>query len=305
MSTSQRHLSWKAPCGLWLILAIGVIANAPAVQPDHLRALRIGMHPRLLADTPAQEPLARFTLCRYIKNETGLDTEIQTLTDYHELVSKLENGELEVGVFFGYEFAWAEEENAKLKPLALAVNVYPSRYIHVLARHDSPTRDLGGLEGRSLALTQNNPECKYSQFFLERLIRARGKALQDFFSRLVETTDQETALDDLVDGRVHAAAVDRVALRAYERRKPARFGQIKELLRSMGLPPPVLAFREGTLDPATLKRFQEGLLNARNNREGKRLLTFSRLTGFELAPAEFDRQLAETRKTFPSAQLKH
>ena len=44
-----------------------------------------------------------------------------------ELADKMTKGELQLGVFQGYEFAWAQEKQPQLKPLALAVNVYRLR----------------------------------------------------------------------------------------------------------------------------------------------------------------------------------
>ncbi len=60
--------------------------------------------------------------------------------------------------------------------------------------------------------------------------------------------------------------------------------------------------REGVLDDATLRRFQEGLLNAKRKEKGERLLTLFRLTGFEAVPKDFDAVLAETRKAYPAAK---
>ena len=57
--------------------------------------------------------------------------------------------------------------------------------------------------------------------------------------------------------------------------------------------------KDNRLDQATLVRFRRGLLGANRKEKGQVLLTLFRLTGFEAAPANFDRMLAQTQKTFP------
>ena len=86
---------------------------------------------------------------------------------------------------------------------------------------------------------------------------------------------------------------------AWERRKPGRFSQLKELARSQAVPPTVLAYYEAALDPATIKRFRDGLLGASRKEKGQTLLTFFRLTGFETIPKDFDQVVNETCKAYP------
>src|SRR5207244_11836898 len=91
----------------------------------------------------------------------------------------------------------------------------------------------------------------------------RSSDLKTFFPKITSPENTEDALDDVVDGVVQAAVVDRAGLEAYKRRKPGRFNRLKEVARSQPLPPPLVAYYEGVLDQDTLKRFGDGLLNAR------------------------------------------
>jgi hypothetical protein len=105
---------------------------------------------------------------------------------------------------------------------------------------------------------------------------------------------------------VQAAIADRAALEAYKRRKPGRFNQLREAVKSPPFPPPLVAFCDGALDEATLGRFRDGLLRASKTDRGQTTLTLFRLTGFDLVPSDFGNVLAETRKAYPppSAQTK-
>src|SRR5262249_9334671 len=195
------------------------------------------------------------------------------------------------------EFAWARGQHPKLQPLALAVNVHTYRTAHVVVRNDNKVANLAGLEGQSLALPRVNQG--HLRLFVEREAKTRGKELEKFFSKITAPDNIEDAIDDVVDGVVQATVVDRAGLEAYKRRKPGRFNRLKEPARWQPFPPPLVAYQEGVLDDATLRRFQEGLLNAKNKEKGERLLTLFRLTGFERVPKDFERVLAETRKEYP------
>jgi len=96
------------------------------------------------------------------------------------------------------------------------------------------------------------------RLFVERQCQANGKKPEEFFAKITNPENVEDALDDAVDGTVQAVAVDRAALEAFKKRKPARFGRLKEAARSQPFPPSVVAYSEGVLDNATLQRFRDG-----------------------------------------------
>src|SRR5262249_13984952 len=161
----------------------------------------------------------------FIKSETGLNNDIVRLKDWSEVAEKMFQKQLHFGVFRGYEFAWAQENQPKLKPLSLAVNV--SRYptAHVVTRKEDPASDFAGLRGHSLAIPSVG--AGFLRLFVERQGQAKGKKLEDFFSKITTPDNVEDALDDAVDGAVQAVVVDRAALEAFKRRKPGRFNRLK------------------------------------------------------------------------------
>jgi ABC-type phosphate/phosphonate transport system substrate-binding protein len=281
-------------CGSMVAWAVAVLAQAP----DKLSFLHVGTTPGILADkSKEEETRGRDSLVRFIKSETGFENEVTPLSSYRELAEQLDRGKLQIGVFAGFEFAWAKEQYPELRPLALAINEFPNQYVHIVTRRDDAAKDFAGLQGQTFALPWVKPG--HVQFFVDQQLLSQGKEGKQFFSRITAPENQEDALDDVVDGAVQAAAVDRVSLSAYRRRKPGRFDQLKEVAKSPALPASVVAYREGNLDKQTLQRLQDGLFGARNKQEGQRLLTLFRLTGFEAPADSFDRQLTETRKAYP------
>src|SRR5439155_17447571 len=99
----------------------------------------------LNAGSGTKEQTAIETLQGFIKTETGFDNDIVRQKDYQELARKMAKGELQLGVFQGFEFAWAQEKDAKFRPLALAVDVYPYRYAYLMVGRDSKVADFAAL----------------------------------------------------------------------------------------------------------------------------------------------------------------
>ena len=282
--------------GLAILLAVP--AAVVTGQPGKLDVLRIGSSGTLTGESKGdKEKSALETLQGFIKEETGYKNEILREKDWHDLASKLKKGNLQVGVFQGYEFAWAVEKYPTLKPLMLAINVYRYPIVYVVVRKNAAAKDFAGLKGQSIAIPSTGQG--YLRLFVDRECAAQGKKAEAFFAKVQTPENLEDALDDVVDGTVQAVVADRAALEAYKRRKPGRFKQLKEVAKSPPLPPTVIAYNDATLDEPTLKRFRDGLLNAGKTDKGETMLTFFRLSGFETVPADFGKVLARSRESFP------
>jgi len=278
------------------LYATGLPADTP--QQGKADFLHIGSCASLALDASGgKEDVAIDNLKSFIKSETGFDSDILRQKTWSDVADKLAKKEIELGVFQGIEFAWAHHKYPNLRPLALAVNGDSYRFASVLARKDDKATDFAGLRGRTIAL----PAVGQSQLrvFVDRLSQAQGKAPEAFFSKITSPENIEDTLDDLADGMVQAAAVDRVGLEAYKRRKPGRFARLKVIAESSAFPPPLIAYLDQALAKAKLDRFQEGLLNARQKEGGQRLLTLFKLTGFEKVPANFNEVVAAVQKEYP------
>jgi ABC-type phosphate/phosphonate transport system substrate-binding protein len=198
-----------------------LLATGGAVMPgqqSQLNVLRIGMSCSTTADPVAKkkDEAALETLKSFIKEETGFNNEIVPQKNWHELVDKMAQGHIHLGVFEGFEFAWAQEQTPALKPLALAVNVYVYPVAYVVVKKGNPAKDFGGLQSQSLALPETSQ--RFLHLFVSRQSQASGKSLETFFSKITTPENVEDALDDVVDGVVQAVAADRAALEAYKRR---------------------------------------------------------------------------------------
>src|SRR4051812_20244218 len=189
-SRTFRLNGLKAILPVWILAILlmfpGPQAEGQKADPD---VLRIGSLATPDAGTP-KEKAALESLQSFIKDETGMNNEIVHQKDWREVADKMAKGDLHLGVFQGYEFAWAQENHPGLKPLALAVNVsrYPIAY--VVTGKASQAKDFAGLQGQSIALATGSPA--YLRLYLDRQAEASGKKSSAFFSRSSPRTTSRT-----------------------------------------------------------------------------------------------------------------
>jgi len=146
-----------------------------------------------------------------------------------------------------------------------------------------------------VALPRGLPHC---ELFLKRQGNLCGTESATAFSQLCRPADAEDALDDVVEGKAQAAVIDGAVLECYQRRKPGRFAQLKELRKPESFPVPIVAYVEGTLDDADLRAFREGIVKAQKTAKGRQALMLWKLTGFEPVPDDYGQLLDNVAKTY-------
>jgi len=221
--------------------------------------------------------------------------------NWQELMEKLISGELHVGIFDGFEFAWARERYPTLKAMALAINVHRYPTASLVVNRGGAIKNFDDLKGGHISVPATSQ--RFTSLFIERHVETKKETLENYFSKVDRPENLEDALDDVVDGVVQAAVTDIAALEAFQRRKPGRFAQLTELIRSAPFPPVVIACYGKGMDFASLKRFEVGLCAASKKEKGQMVLTLLRLSGFELLPSDFNKVLAATLQTYPETSL--
>jgi len=244
-----------------------------------------------------KEKAALETLKGFIKDETGMTAEIHKQKDWRDLADNMVKGKLQVGVFQGEEYAWASQKHPEIKPLAMAVNGYRYPVVYVVTNRSNPAKDFATLKGQTLSITDTGQA--FLRLFVERQCEALGKNASAFFSKITSPGNVEDALDDVVDGVVQATVVDRAALEAYKKRKPARFTKLKPIAHSEPLLPGIVAYTDKSLDETTRRRFEQGLINANRSEKGRMMLALFHLTGFSAIPSDFPKMLARMRRDYP------
>jgi ABC-type phosphate/phosphonate transport system substrate-binding protein len=260
--------------------------------------VRIGMAATLFKDMP--ESTVRTMLGPFgalMEVQTGVRGEVVLSSDAMSMAQSLADNHVQLAVFHGIEFAWAKIKHPELKPLVIAVNQQVYLRALVMVRGDSKAANLTDLEAKSVALPRGTRE--HCGLYVEHHCRECKKEVQGYFAKITTPANAEEALDDVVDGVVEGTVIDGVSLETYKRRKPGRFAKLKEAGMSDLFPGGVIAYRPGSVDDGTLKKFRDGLTNANSTILGKQLLTLWKLTAFEPVPGDFEQVLTEIVKTYP------
>jgi ABC-type phosphate/phosphonate transport system substrate-binding protein len=261
--------------------------------------VKIGMVNTLFREVPpAMVQVMTPPFQALMRSQTGLEGELVTIDNAHELGKRLHEGKLELGVFHGFEFAWAQQKYPDLRPLVLAINYHRVLHACLVVRDDNPATSLAQLQGKTLAVPRNSRE--YCLLFLDRACLELKTEAKDFFANVVNHGSTEDALDDVLRDKVQVAVVDSVALETYEKVKPGCFARLKVLKQSAAFPSVVVAYRQGSLDATLLAKFRDGMITANQNPRGKELMTMWRLSAFEKAPDNFQQQLNAIRQAYPA-----
>jgi ABC-type phosphate/phosphonate transport system substrate-binding protein len=290
-----------------LLVMTGLIALAPAVpaagEEAKTSTVRIGLAATLFRDTP--DALVQ-TMMRPFKSlmeaQTGLSGDLVPCVKPDELGQQLKDDKLQLAVFNGIEFAWARQKTPELEPLMLAVNHQKYLRAYIVVRDDSSAAGLADLKGKSLAVPRRTRE--HCHVYLERRCAALGKEPKDFFGKVTAPANMELAVDAVVNGAVDAVLIDGCFLAWYEERKPARFAKLKVIEKSEEFPATIVAYCAHALDEATLRRFREGMLSAKDNPRGVQLMTLCQMTSFEPVPDDYDKLLKDIVKAYPPPERK-
>ncbi len=287
------------PISIILSLLMGYVSFAPMAKGENLpNPIRLGIVQSFFRDVP--EPMIGVAMKPFsalVKMQTGFDSELSPPTDTETVAELLSKNKVQLALFEGVEFAWAKQNWPDLQPLVIVVNEHRNRQAFLIVRQDSKITRFSDLQGKQLAIPRRSRS--HCHLFVERLSQENGKEAKDFFSKLITSSGAEAALDDLADGAVQAVVVDREALDCYKRRKPGRFGKLKELQKSEVFPDSAIAYRSGVFDQAVLNCFREGLEKADSTPTGRQLLILWQMTSFEPVPADYERMLADIGKAYP------
>jgi len=290
-----------------LIVAAGLAVTVPprpaACEELKSGTVRIGLTGTLFRDTP--DALVQGLMRPFkslMESQTGLSGELVPGIKADDLGQRLKDEKLQLAVYQGFEFAWARQKYPDLKPLMIAVNHQKYLHAYVLVRDDSAAAKLADLQGKTIDVPRRARE--HCHLYLERRCQAAGKPPREFFAKVLTPLTPEEAVDEVVNGQADAAVADGCILEWYEKHKPARFARVKVIEKSEVFPATVVAHYGSALDEATLRRFREGMLSAKDNARGVQLMTLCQMTSFEPVPDDYDKLLKEIAKSYPPPEKK-
>jgi len=279
----------------WLVLD----QRAPA-ESGAAGLVRIGLVKSLFRGTPeAVMQVAMRPFKTLLETQTGVTGQVVGGGGAMTLAHKLKNDQVQLAVFHGFEFAWAQQKYPSLKPIIIAVNQQPIARAVLVVRHTSKATSYAHLKGKVVALPAHNKE--HCRLYFERRCVKPGVSAKKFYGDVLDPVDSEEALEEVADGNADATVVDGVAFASWCKNKPRRSRQVKILAESEPFPCAVVACNDGKFDAATVQRFRTALLNAHKNTAGQKLIELIKITGFESVPPTYADQLAEIARLYPPA----
>ena len=284
------------------VCLLGMAVSGPAQEAKRAEPVRLGMVSTLFNDIPA--PLIEFMRGPFnflVKEFTGLEAQLKVGGNAIDVGKRLNDKELDFGVFHSFEFGWARQKYPNLRPLMIAVSKPPMIHAYLVVRSDSDIKSFHDVKGKDIGFPRKTKE--HCRVFMERNCADCGQANpKSFFGQIVVSNTVEDALDDICRGKLPAVVVDTFSMDAYEQIKPGCFARVKVAKQSEPFPPAVIAYREGAVDADTLQRFRDGMINANKEQRGRDMMSTFKMTGFEPVPDNYDQMIAEVLRHYPAPE---
>ena len=280
-----------------IVAAFAVPDNARAVAPN---PVKVGMVKSLFRDVPT--PLARIFIRPFgslMKEFTGLNGQMHIGDEAIKLTNDLKKGKYHLAVYTGVEFAWAQKHDANLQPIMVAISDNPDLRAVLLVRKNSEIESFQRLQGKKIALpTRSKIHC---HLFLDKGCADCGRGnVNEFFAAVDRAWDPESAIDQVVLGKLDGVIVDTNDIKAYKLVKSAWFATLRIADRSPQFPPGVVACYKGRLNEATVKRFRQGMLRANTSPRGQRSMQLFKISAFQSVPANYAQALRSIMKEYPA-----
>ena len=301
----MRYGRWDKRGGIVAVVGLTVaLSSPPAWAAEDGSAVRIGLIRSLFRDT--SEPLMQVImrpLKSLLETQTGMSGQLVAAGEAGNLAQRLKSGDCHLGIFHGFEFAWARRAIPELKPLLIAVPK-EQRYLraHLVVCAEGSVKSVADLKGKVVALPYMSRE--HCRLYLERRCVPPDNCPVKFFSRVAIPRDGTDAIDDVIAGTTAAAVIDDGDLESYRKQYPDYFAKVKVLQRSEAFPCAVIAYYPGKLSQTLLDRFRTGMLAAKDSAQGRQMMQLSRITRFEDVPDDFDKTLDDIAKAYPPPSSK-
>lgn len=300
---SHRMLVGLALACAALGFAVSLPANS-AAQEKSDKPIQIGMVKTFFNDVPDDlKILVTQPFNGVMKATTGLEGKLVANDGTFDVADQLDANKLHLGVFHGHEFAWAQKKYPNLKPLVVVVNDHNDVNAFVVVHKDNPAQSLKDLRGKTLDLPKMTRE--HCRIYVDKHFTDNANPdPKSFFSAIKKSESAYDGMDDVAGRKVNAVVVDTIALEFYKNIKPAVFNKnLRVLHRSQPtFPSPVIAYKEGSLDTAKLKKLRDGLMAAHTNDDCKVLLELWQIKGFEAVPAKYTESLHAILKEYPTPE---
>ncbi len=282
----------------WLVFsaAVALLVTPPAARAADPAELKIGMLSGMFRD---QQPKVIQALAKPFRDlmtkHVGYNGDVEVVDDPFTLCDKLKENKVQLGVFHGFEFAWAQQKCDDLVPLIVTCPPGGCVRAMLVVPADSPAKSAADLKGEVLIPRGAKA---HTLVFLNKL----RDGLPADTAKPSAKPDQtpEDVLNAVAAGKAVAALVDVGALDGYQVLNPSGAKGLRVLARSEEFPPAVVCYRKGTLTDDQAAKIRDGMTASCKTPTGKMLMTLWNLKGFEAPPKGYQSSLDGILKAYPS-----
>lgn len=281
---------------VWAIL-VGAAVLPRGSAGDAPVRLKIGMLQGMFRDVqPVMVQAMSGPFRSMFERQTGLTGDVEIVPDAATLANKMKDGKLQLGVFHGFEYAQVRIRHPDLRPIVVSMPHGRTCQAYVVVNEANKAGKLADLAGEQLVIPRGiKAHC------LAYLDKARS-GLPDTVAKPnpQPTLTTEEVLNGVADGTNAAALVDVGAYNGYLHYQPGAAQRLRVLCKSEVFPVSVIAYRKGTVDEGSVSQIRSGLIGACTKAHCKPLLMLWNLKGFEDVPADYDAQLENILKAYPT-----
>jgi len=277
-----RSVSFFRPFRL-LLAAVLLSSPATGVRADGGRIV-IGITP----ERNLFEQHERYTrLAEYLSKTTGLPIGVTILSRYGSVIDQFVDRHLE-GAFFGsFAGALAHERlgaEALVRPVTASGKA--TYHAYMVVRREAGIRNVEDMRDKVMAFVDRNTSCGYV-YPLAFLRRHGVRDPHAFFAESYFAGSHDAVIEALLDGLADVGVVKNTVFEEARAKDPAVDRLLRILDRSPAFPTHGLFVRTD-LPPAVKNTIRKALISMSRSAEGKRVLAFMGISGFEPAESHDD-----------------
>lgn len=292
--TAQKY--WRMATFAAIVMAAAPLGHA---ADPNAEGVSLGMLPTMFRTnkTAAAFTALKSPFSAVVEKQTGLGNKLLLLSDLETMRQRLSDGKLHFGLCHGFEFAWMQQKEPRLKALMVAAPAHRPLKAFVVVAESSKAKNVEDLRGRVIALPNGLHET--ARLFAARQCQCPAGAPNGYYERVTSPVNSETALHEVFDRKIDAAIVDSSGMQCFAERYPARAKRVKVLVETEPFPMTVVAIHEGRVDSNLQRRFQNGMKQADATILGRQLFALMQSSGFEPVPDDYEKQLARVLQLYP------
>lgn len=278
-----------------MIVLAGAACRTAYADEKPAPDMKIGMLQGMFKDIqPAMVTAMAKPFRELIFKQTGLSGDVELCPDALNLIEKLKDKKVDLGVFHGHEFAWAQKKCPDLIPVVVTMPPGGKAQAMLVVAKDCKATSLADLPDEAITMPRGTKA--YSLMYLEKIRATIGKSPKPQ-TKLGMTS--EDLLNAVVLGEASVALVDASSMDGYQTLNPGAFKHLKILCESEQFPQAVVAYRKGLLSDEDAAKLRTGLATANKTPSGKLLMTLWNLKGLEEPPADYQQKLDGILKSYP------